>query len=80
MVSSSRRPIDSSDRSSWPVRVCRLSEAHEDDLSNLTTAEERLAMMLPLADETWHLMGIELPRYDRSRIPVRVVRTGHSAG
>ena len=58
------------DRSSWPVRVFRLGEEPVDDLSLTTSAEERLAMMWPLALETWALTGRPLPQYSRAETPV----------
>jgi hypothetical protein len=45
----------------------------------ITTPEERLAMMGPLSEEAWHLTGLEIPGYERSRILVRVVHGGHAA-
>jgi hypothetical protein len=42
-----------------------------DDLSGTTTAEERLAMMWPLALEAWALSGRPIPDYERSAAPVR---------
>lgn len=61
-------------RSGWPVSVHRLGEEPGDDLSATTTAEERLAMVWPLTLEAWRLAGRELPAYERSEMPVRVVR------
>jgi len=61
-------------RRSWPVRVFRPGEEPSDDLSDVTTPEERLAMMWPLAQEAWSLAGIPLPDYDRRSAPIRVLR------
>lgn len=58
------------DRSSWPVRAYRLGSEPADDLSAVTTAEERLAMMWPLALEAWELTGRPLPRYTRRETPI----------
>ena len=44
-------------RRDWPVRKFRLGHEPGDDLSATTTAEERLAMMWPLAMEAWTLAG-----------------------
>ena len=39
--------------------------------------EERIAMMRPLAEAAWRVAGLPMPRYSRSRIPVRLlVRRG----
>lgn len=58
-------------RGAWPVRRYRCEEEPANDLSGSTTAEERLAMMWPLALETWTLTGRVLPTYSRSEAPVR---------
>lgn len=61
-------------RARWPVRKFRLEDAPGPDLSATTTAEERLAMMWPLACEVWSLAGRAIPDYPRDRMPVRVIR------
>ena len=58
-------------RQSWPVRKYRLGSEPSDDLSDSTTAEQRLEMMWPLALEAWSLSGEPLPDYVRSEAPVR---------
>ena len=62
------------DRSGWPVRRVALRSQPPDNLSGSTTAEERLAMMWPLAVEAWTLAGRVLPGYSRNETPVRVLR------
>lgn len=59
------------DRASWPVCKYRLGEEPNDDLSGLTTPEERLAMMWPLALEAWTLAGRPMPIITRAELPVR---------
>jgi len=66
-------------RSTWPVRVHRLQDAPGADLGAITTAEERLAMMWPLALEAWALMPRSLPGYTRAETPVLVRRLGDRA-
>ena len=61
-------------RSSWPVRTFNLGSEPSDDLSESTTAEQRLDMMWPLALEPWALTGKPLPDYSRSNAPVRWFR------
>lgn len=61
-------------RSSLPVRVFRLGEEPGDDLSGVTTADERLAMMWPLTVEAWRIAGLPIPEYPREETPVRVTR------
>ena len=53
------------------MRKLRLGDEPGDDLSGSTTAEERLAMMWPLAVEAWSLTGEPMPEYKREDIPVR---------
>ena len=62
-------------RSAWPVRAYALGEEPNDDLSSSTTAEERLAMMWPLARAAWSLAGLTVPDYPRSQAPGRVIRS-----
>lgn len=60
-------------RRSWPIRVYRLGEEPDDDLSATTTAAERLAMMWPLAMDAWASSGKEIPDYPRNETPVRII-------
>lgn len=62
------------ERKGWPVRVFRLGEEPSDSLLHSTTAEERLAMMWPLAMEAWSLAGRLEPALPRSKLPVRCFR------
>ena len=61
-------------RARWPGRKFRLEDAPGPDLSATTTAQQRLAMMWPLACEAWSLAGRAIPDYPRERMPVRVIR------
>jgi hypothetical protein len=62
-------------RAAWPVVVRRL-DASDDDISDVTTPAERIAMMWPLAQEAWHLAGRPIPTYDRAHTPSRAFRGG----
>lgn len=64
------------DRGSWPVRVYRLGTQPSEDLSATSTAEERLAMMEPLAREAFALSGRPEPTYARADSPVARRRLG----
>ena len=61
---------------SLAIRRYALGEEPSDDLSDVTTAAERLAMMWPLAVRAWTLAGRTLPQYTRATIPTRIVRDG----
>lgn len=61
-------------RAAWPVRVFRLGDEPSDNLSDHTTAEERLAMMWPLAVAAWTAGGRPLPEHARQHMPVRIIR------
>jgi hypothetical protein len=81
MIRSMRRQ-DASDaderrraRAGWPVAVRRL-DTSDDDLSDVTTATERIATMWSLAQEAWHLAGRPIPTYDRAHTPSRIFRPG----
>jgi hypothetical protein len=64
--------MGAADRVRWPVRRYRLGSEPGDDLSSSTTAEERLAMMWPLAVEAWELARRPLPGYARENTPVTI--------
>jgi hypothetical protein len=64
-------------RASWPVRRASLHDETDEDLSDTTTADERLAMMERLALDAWASSGAPWPTYTRGEIPGRVVRRGH---
>ena len=57
-----------------PVRMYRLSEEPNDDLSAFTTPEQRLAMVAVLTGRMWGLTGRPVPSYDRAAMPGRVLR------
>jgi hypothetical protein len=64
------------ERARWPVVKFSLGEEPSDDLSESTTATERIAMMWPLAESAWRLAGRALPTYDRRTIPARLFPPG----
>jgi len=61
-------------RGTWPVKRFTLGEEPGDDISGSSTAAERLGMVWELTLEAWRLSGRELPAYDRSAAPGRVIR------
>lgn len=61
-------------RRDWPISIYRLGEEPGDDLSATTTAEERIAMVWPLTLEAWRVAGLEIPTYERSEAPIRIIR------
>ncbi len=63
-------------RADWPVRRYRLGDEPADDVSAVTTPEQRLRCMWRLAQEGWPLAGRELPVYDRASMPTRLYRPG----
>jgi hypothetical protein len=67
---------DRGSRASWPVARYRLGEEPSDDLSDVTTPAERVAMMAELAESAWRVAGRSLPTYDRSTMPGRLFRPG----
>ncbi len=58
----------------WPVRVFRLGEEPDDDLSASTTPGQRLEMVWTLRDRMWELTGRPVPTYARSEMPIRIIR------
>ena len=57
------------------VRVFRLGEEPRDDLTLVTTAEQRLEILRELTERAWRLTGRPFPSYSRSQMPVHVTRT-----
>ena len=72
------RETRAASRRDWPVRKLRLGDEPGDDLSATTTAEERLAMMWPLAVQAWSLTGRPIPTYEREDAPIRRLPRGTS--
>ena len=63
-------------RAAWPIARFALDDDAADDISAVTTAAERIAMMWSLAETAWKLAGRPLPTYDRRNMPARVFRPG----
>ena len=66
--------VRAAQRDDWPVRKYRLGSEPSDDLSDQTTAEQRLEMMWPLALEAWSLTGKRIPDYARRETPILRLR------
>jgi hypothetical protein len=64
------------ERARWSIVRHRLDEEPIDDLSAVTTAVERIAMMWTLAQTAWAVAGLPLPTYDRRSLPGRLFRAG----
>ena len=64
------------ERAQWPIVRFRLGDEPPDDLSEVTTPTERIAMMWFLAESAWKLAGRPWPAYDRRSIPARLFRPG----
>ncbi len=69
-----RDPASDSSRRPWPVRLYRLGDEPGDDLSAVSTPEERLAMVAELSRRMWELTGRPAPSYSRPGMPGRVFR------
>jgi hypothetical protein len=63
-------------RAQWPITRHDLNASVSDDLSDVTTPAQRIAMMWPLAVEAWRVAGREIPHYARSEAPGRLFRAG----
>lgn len=57
-----------------PVRVRRLDEAASDDILDAMCAHERIALVAELSRRMWELTRRPVPRYERSDMPIRVIR------
>jgi hypothetical protein len=63
-------------RQGWPIARHQLGDEPSDDLSEVTTPSERIAMMRELAETAWTMAGHTFPRYERRDIPGRLFRPG----
>lgn len=63
-------------RQGWGIVRHQLGDEPSDDLSDVTTPAERVAMMRELAETAWRLAGRALPGYERAAIPGRLFRPG----
>jgi hypothetical protein len=63
-------------RADWPIARFRLGEEPSDDLSEVTTPAQRIAMMWFLAETAWKVAGRRWPRYGRANIPTRLFPRG----
>ncbi len=63
-------------RARWPIASFPLGEEPPDDLSEVTTPVERIAMMWFLAEAAWKVAGRPWPCYERRSIPARLFRPG----
>jgi len=70
--------FSAADRSNWPVRRFPLGQEPPEDLSEQTTATERIAMMWPLAQEAWKLAGLPIPEGPIAKLPSRILREGRT--
>jgi hypothetical protein len=59
----------------WSVSIQPLGAESSDDLTDCTSAEERVALVWTLTERMWELTGRPLPTYRRSEMPVVVIRT-----
>lgn len=65
-------------RAHWPIASFRVGEEPPDDISQMTTPGQRIAMAWFLAETAWKLAGRPWPRYDRRSIPARLFPPGAS--
>lgn len=68
------QPDSTAARPLWPVRVYRLGEEPGDDLTALSTPEQRIAIVAVLSRRMWELTGRPMPSYARGAMPGRVLR------
>ncbi len=61
-------------RAAIRARLFPLAGRAEDDLSACTTAAERVALVAVLTREAWALSKRVIPDYQRSELPITVIR------
>ena len=61
-------------REGMVVRKFRRGEEPGDDISDITTVDERFAMVWTLTERMWMWAGRSMPVYERAQMPVRLIR------
>lgn len=56
------------------VRKFRRGEEPSDDISDITTVDERFAMVWLLSERMWLWTGRPFPSNERAQMPVRLIR------
>ena len=57
-----------------PARILSLHQQTDENLSDSTTAAERVGMVATLSRSMWEIMGRPVPSYPRSETPTRIIR------
>ena len=57
-------------RQDYPIRIYELDDQPGENLSDSTSAEERLAMVWELTVEAWNFAGLPRPDYPRDQVPL----------
>ncbi len=65
-------PTGRAGRRLTPICVYDLGGEPRDDLTKITTPEQRFIMVTDLSARMWELSGQRRPQYRRSEMPVRV--------
>ncbi len=66
--------MTSDDAARWPLRILRLEDDVRDDLSGITTPEQRIEMVWDLSARMWELTGRPFPSYARHDMPGLIIR------
>ena len=61
-------------RAGWPIRKVALEAEGAHDTRDVSTVDERVALVWQLTREAWSLQGREIPSYPRHEAPGRMVR------
>jgi hypothetical protein len=61
-------------RANWPVRKLALLDEQLTDARDLSTVDERIALVWTLTRRQWAFSGRHMPKYDRASMPGRVLR------
>jgi hypothetical protein len=62
-------------RANWPIRKVALEDEGGDDPRDVSTVDERVALVWQLTREAWSLQGREMPSYRRAETPGRILRS-----
>jgi len=61
-------------RAAWPIRKLGLRDEPLTDARDLSTVDERIALVRTLTLRQWQFAGLPVPTYTRATMPGRVLR------
>ncbi len=61
-------------RAGWPIRKVPLGDQELTDPRDVSTVDERIALVWKLTRSQWAFAGLPLPSYSRAEMPGKILR------